>query len=83
MTVLTDVALPQVFLRGNATSSYTPHPIYDGISCRWLRRWLIASAGSHRFGQSGKPDFEYRFADHVRYIDEVRIGSSPKQKLTL
>jgi len=26
-------------------------------------------AGSYRFGQSGKPDIEYRFADHVRYLD--------------
>jgi pimeloyl-ACP methyl ester carboxylesterase len=23
------------------------------------------------FGQSGKPDIEYRFADHVRYLDAI------------
>jgi haloalkane dehalogenase len=26
-------------------------------------------AGSHRVRQSGKPDIEYRFFDHVRYLD--------------
>ena len=54
-----------LFLHGNPTSSYI-----------W-RNIMPAVAGAHRaiapdligYGQSGKPDIEYRFADHVRYLD--------------
>lgn len=54
-----------LFLHGNPTSSYIwrnilPHvaPVAHGIAPD-----LIG------FGQSGKPDIAYRFADHVRYLD--------------
>lgn len=54
-----------LFLHGNPTSSYI-----------W-RNIMPAVAGTHRaiapdligYGQSGKPDIDYRFADHVRYLD--------------
>lgn len=87
MTVLNDVALPQVnvlgstmayreagdrqapvalFLHGNPTSSYI-----------WRRILPLVAHVAHcvapdliGFGQSGKPDIEYRFADHVRYLDD-------------
>lgn len=86
MTLLTDVALPQLavldttmayreagspeapavlFLHGNPTSSYLWRNILP----------LVASVGHCiapdlvGFGQSGKPDSEYRFFDHVRYLD--------------
>jgi haloalkane dehalogenase len=86
MTVLSDVALPQVnvlgspmayreagdrespvalFLHGNPTSSYI-----------WRNVLALVAPVAHciapdfiGFGQSGKPDIEYRFADQVRYLD--------------
>src|SRR5262245_33851363 len=86
MTVLSDVALPQMsvpgstmayrqagdceapvalFLHGNPTSSYIWRNILPLVApvAHCLAPDLIG------FGQSGKPDIEYRFADHVRYLD--------------
>ncbi len=86
MTVLTDVALPQVnvldstiayreagdteapvalFLHGNPTSSYIWRNILPLVApvAHCIAPDLIG------FGHSGKPDIEYRFADHVRYLD--------------
>ena len=86
MTVLSDVALPQVnvlgstmayreagnpeapvalFLHGNPTSSYIWRNILPLVApvAHCIAPDLIG------FGQSGKPDIEYRFADHVRYLD--------------
>jgi len=54
-----------LFLHGNPTSSYIWRNILP----------LVAPVGHCiapdliGFGQSGKPDIEYRFADHVRYLD--------------
>jgi len=54
-----------LFLHGNPTSSYI-----------WRNIIPLVAPVAHRiapdligFGQSGKPDIEYRFADHVRYLD--------------
>ncbi len=56
---------PILFLHGNPTSSY-------------LWRNILPYAASHGraialdlvgMGKSDKPDLEYRFADHVRYVD--------------
>jgi haloalkane dehalogenase len=54
-----------LFLHGNPTSSYI-----------WRKILPIVEPVAHSiapdligFGQSGKPDIEYRFADHVRYLD--------------
>jgi haloalkane dehalogenase len=86
MTVLADVALPQVnvlnstmsyreagdpeapvalFLHGNPTSSYIWRNILPLVApvAHCIAPDLIG------FGQSGKPAVEYRFADHVRYLD--------------
>jgi haloalkane dehalogenase len=84
MTVLPDVALPQVnvlgstiayreagdheapialFLHGNPTSSYIWRNVLPQVA-HCIAPDLIG------FGQSGKPDIEYRFADQVRYLDE-------------
>lgn len=86
MTVLADVALPQVrvldsmmayreagdpnnpvalFLHGNPTSSYIWRNIYPQVAplAHCIAPDLIG------FGQSGKPDIEYRFFDHVCYLD--------------
>jgi haloalkane dehalogenase len=86
MTVLSDVALPQVnvlgstmayreaghpeapvalFLHGNPTSSYIWRNILPLVApvAHCIAPDLIG------FGQSGKPEIEYRFADHVRYLD--------------
>lgn len=86
MTVLADVALPQVqvldstmayreagnpdapvalFLHGNPTSSYIWRNVLPLVApvAHCIAPDLIG------FGQSGKPEIEYRFADHVRYFD--------------
>jgi haloalkane dehalogenase len=86
MTVLADIALPQInvldssmayreagdreapvalFLHGNPTSSYIWRNILPWVApvAHCIAPDLIG------FGQSGKPDIEYRFADHVRYLD--------------
>jgi haloalkane dehalogenase len=86
MTVLSDVALPQVdvlgstmayreagdseapvalFLHGNPTSSYIWRNILPLVApvAHCIAPDLIG------FGQSGKPGIEYRFADHVQYLD--------------
>src|SRR5579859_4186080 len=97
MTVLTDLALPQVnllgstiawreagdreapaalFLHGNPTSSYIWRNILPLVApvAHCIAPDLIG------FGQSGKPDIEYRFEDHVRYLDgfiaEAKISSA-------
>src|SRR4030095_12783368 len=54
-----------LFLHGNPTSSYLWRNIIP----------LVAPVGHCiapdliGFGQSGKPDIEYRFFNHVRYLD--------------
>lgn len=54
-----------VFLHGNPTSSYIWRHIISEVApaARCIAPDLIG------FGQSGKPDIEYRFADHIRYLD--------------
>src|SRR5580658_10150871 len=54
-----------LLLHGNPTSSYL-----------WRNVIPLVAPTAHSiapdligFGQSGKPDIEYRFADHVRYLD--------------
>jgi haloalkane dehalogenase len=54
-----------LFLHGNPTSSFI-----------WRNITPIVSAVAHclsldliGFGRSGKPDIEYRFEDHIRYLD--------------
>jgi haloalkane dehalogenase len=54
-----------LFLHGNPTSSYIWRNIIPHVSpgARCIAPDLIG------FGQSDKPDIEYRFIDHVRYLD--------------
>jgi haloalkane dehalogenase len=54
-----------LFLHGNPTSSYIWRNIIPLVApvARCIAPDLIG------FGQSGKPDIAYRFADHVRYLD--------------
>ena len=54
-----------LFLHGNPTSSYLWRNIIPLVAptAHCIAPDLIG------FGQSGKPDIEYRFADHVRYLD--------------
>jgi haloalkane dehalogenase len=54
-----------LFLHGNPTSSYIWRnilPLVEPVA-HCIAPDLIG------FGQSGKPNIEYRFADHVRYLD--------------
>jgi haloalkane dehalogenase len=54
-----------LFLHGNPTSSYIWRNILSLVApvAHCIAPDLIG------FGQSGKPDIEYRFFDHVRYFD--------------
>lgn len=54
-----------LFLHGNPTSSYIWRNIIPQVApvAHCVAPDLIG------FGQSGKPDIEYRFEDHVRYLD--------------
>lgn len=54
-----------LFLHGNPTSSYIWRNILPLVApvAHCIAPDLIG------FGQSGKPDIEYRFSDHVRYLD--------------
>jgi haloalkane dehalogenase len=56
---------PIVFVHGNPTSSYLWRNVIPRLSGqgRCLAVDLIG------FGRSGKPDIDYRFADHARYLD--------------
>lgn len=54
-----------LFLHGNPTSSY----IWRNIMPHVARAAHCIAPDLIGFGQSGKPDIEYRFADHVRYLD--------------
>ena len=69
---------PVLFLHGNPTSSYLwrnviPH-VASGARCIALD--LIG------MGRSDKPDIEYRFADHVRYV-EGAIAALGLENVTL
>ncbi|MCW2917673.1 MAG: putative haloalkane dehalogenase [Actinomycetia bacterium] len=56
--------VPVVFLHGNPTSSYLWRDVMPAIgSGRLLAPDLIG------MGESGKPDIDYSFADHARYLD--------------
>ena len=61
-----------LFLHGNPTSSYIWRNIIPHVAkvARCVAPDLIG------FGQSGKPDIDYRFQDHVRYLDAFidRLG---------
>jgi haloalkane dehalogenase len=61
-----------LFLHGNPTSSFIWRNIIPHVAplARCVAPDLIG------FGQSGKPDIEYRFFDHVRYLDAFleRLG---------
>src|SRR3984957_16621481 len=54
-----------LFLHGNPTSSYIWRKILPLVSpvAHCIAPDLIG------FGQSGMPEIEYRFADHVKYLD--------------
>ena len=56
---------PIVFLHGNPTSSFLWRNVIPGLAAegRCLAPDLIG------MGQSGKPEVDYRFFDHARYLD--------------
>jgi haloalkane dehalogenase len=60
-----------LFLHGNPTSSYIWRKIIPLVApvAHCIAPDLIG------FGQSGKPDIGYRFADHVRYLDAFIAAS--------
>ena len=64
-----------LFLHGNPTSSYIWRNILPLVApvAHCIAPDLIG------FGQSGKPDIEYRFADHVRYLT-MRSSITPESR---
>lgn len=60
-----------LFLHGNPASSFIWRDIIPHVAplARCIAPDLIG------FGKSGKPDIDYRFADHVRYLDAFIEGS--------
>ncbi|MCP2287640.1 haloalkane dehalogenase [Nocardia amikacinitolerans] len=58
-------AVPVVFLHGNPTSSYLWRNVIPHVTdqTRALAPDLVG------MGDSGKPDIDYRFVDHARYLD--------------
>lgn len=56
---------PVVFLHGNPTSSYLWRNIIPHVS----ERHRAIAPDLIGMGDSGKPDGDYRFADHARYLD--------------
>src|SRR6266849_6591810 len=68
---------PVLFLHGNPTSSYLWRniiPIVAGNNNRCIALDLIG------FGKSDKPDIDYNFRDHYKYvkefIDKLQLGSN-------
>lgn len=59
-----------VFLHGNPASSFIWRDVMPHVApeARCIAVDLIG------FGKSGKPDIDYRFADHVRYLDAFIAG---------
>lgn len=60
-----------LFLHGNPTSSYIWRNVIPHVApvAHCIAPDLIG------FGQSGKPDIEYRFEDHIRYLDAFIAAS--------
>lgn len=54
-----------LFIHGNPTSSYIWRNIMPHVS----RNAHCIAVDLIGFGRSGKPDIDYRFVDHVRYVD--------------
>ncbi|GAA1224057.1 haloalkane dehalogenase [Kitasatospora nipponensis] len=57
--------LPVVFLHGNPTSSH----LWRGVTPLVADRARCLAPDLIGMGASGKPDIDYRFVDHVRYLD--------------
>jgi haloalkane dehalogenase len=56
---------PMLLLHGNPTSSYLWRNVIPHLS----KDHRVIAVDLIGMGASGKPDIDYRFADHVRYID--------------
>ncbi|MGH3588331.1 MAG: haloalkane dehalogenase, partial [Pseudonocardia sp.] len=65
--------VPVIFLHGNPTSSYLWRNVIPQVSggARCLAPDLIG------MGESGKPDIDYRFVDHARYLDAWMDAMAP------
>ena len=57
---------PVLFLHGNPTSSFLWRNVLGPVAEQGWRCLALDLIG---MGASGKPDLDYRFADHVRYLD--------------
>jgi len=57
---------PVLFLHGNPTSSFLWRNVIDQVARAGRRCIALDLIG---MGESGKPDLEYRLADHISYVD--------------
>jgi haloalkane dehalogenase len=55
-----------IFLHGNPTSSYLWRNVLEPVS---EHGWRCVAPDLIGMGKSGRPDIDYRLADHVRYLD--------------
>ena len=69
---------PVLFLHGNPTSSYLWRNVLPHVT-PVARCFAVDLVG---MGQSDKPDLEYRFVDHARYVDGF-IEALGLERLTL
>lgn len=69
---------PILFLHGNPTSSYLWRNIIPYLTS-WGRCIALDLIG---MGKSDKPDIDYRFVDHVKYVEEF-IQAMGLQRITL
>ena len=68
-------AAPVVFLHGNPSSSHTWRHVLPAVG-----RGRLLAPDLIGMGRSGKPDLDYTFADHARYLDawfDAVLGDEP------
>lgn len=69
---------PILFLHGNPTSSYLWRNVIPFV----LPRGRVIALDNIGFGKSGKPDIDYTFDDHVKYLEEF-ISALDLRNITL
>jgi haloalkane dehalogenase len=70
---------PVLFLHGNPTSSYLWRNVIDQVAATGRRCLALDLIG---MGKSGKPNLDYRLADHIAYVDAF-VESLALSDLTL
>ena len=64
---------PILFIHGNPSSSY----LWRNIMPYLEEQGRVIAVDLIGMGRSDKPELDYTFADHIRYIDAMIVGSIP------